>query len=1075
VHISGVALSIVRDSRRSTLKRRDRFLALDIVSLPVSKMDGAPSSTTVRRCPRWRPSCCRCGPFAVHRLLSRRRKRSPYERGHHGGGTQDAASILAAGAESVAARPRVIRPRNLLGGWCASSSARGGLCHGVGLAGQRSQDGGAQAACSGQTLTRKFDYDLVGNLIREENRNGEVRRLEYDKNYLLDQEFWYASVADEAADLADGVADSPAYTLDYTYDVAGRMTDIQDDFSRYTYTYDELNRRKDTLVYTDTQVFTLTDEYADPGDPNTFPLDNQRMGLFVTVGGTSLFQTAFDYDERLRLRHIHQTDVGPGGSGDYFISEKRVTYSYDDADRVDVVHRYAAGNLVLTSDYDFDLLGRLDELEHAVAATGASLVVYDLDYDDAHRLTEFDFGDDMVSYGYDSSGQLTSADYLADVLSDENYDYTDNGNRTQANDVAYTPDEQNRIESDGVFTYQYDNEGNRITRTRISGDPADDYVTNYGWDFQGRLISVSLENNSGAVTSSVTYTYDMYNRLIERSHDADGDGPDPATETQYIYDGNQILLELNGSDQITANYLWGATVDKLLAQEHIDPADTTTSDTYWPVADHHGTIRDILDDAGTLRKHINYDAFGNQVTEDLYDAAGVAISETDPAAFDQVFYFTGRMYDESTGLQNNLNRWYDPTVGAWISEDPIGFEAGDGNLYRYVRNSPADRVDPNGLEEFWGSSNGHNQSVVYRYDPVFSPPRIAALVLAEELFSRTDNRSIRDLGSWDVEVELDADERDALRKYLHVTAASGVGHSWALGRDVPASRLIAAGRHLANTGRDIQGLSPGQEMLVEHGRQLALQERLEGNLVLRSGYYDEFGWHYSFCMSCHDARNANSVLKRKVATYTLDSSWDYFIFQQSFDAALGAGAAKLLGQAARTVDAGADVVATSRRLAPNTTAATLTERLEANAARRLSEIQADAGSKSHFFSRHGAHTTIEQQYDRALSGLTPDGFSGNIVDSGRFLSHRAHLNAVQAAQEIYGLTGKKVFPFDAGYEVGEGFLKNGTASVRTTNVQAVFDSNGKAEHPSERLGVLRFTSSGGRIRLHGQPPPGWPR
>jgi len=78
-----------------------------------------------------------------------------------------------------------------------------------------------------------------------------------------------------------------------------------------------------------------------------------------------------------------------------------------------------------------------------------------------------------------------------------------------------------------------------------------------------------------------------------------------------------------------------------------------------------------------------------------------------------------------------------------------------------------------------------------------------------------------------------------------------------------------------------------------------------------------------------------------------------------------------------------------------------------------------------------------------LTGLTPDGFSGNIVDSGRFLSHRAQLNAVQAAQEIYGRTGKKVFPFDAGYEIGEGFLKNGTASVRTTNVQAVFDSNGK--------------------------------
>jgi len=121
----------------------------------------------------------------------------------------------------------------------------------------------------------------------------------------------------------------------------------------------------------------------------------------------------------------------------------------------------------------------------------------------------------------------------------------------------------------------------------------------------------------------------------------------------------------------------------------------------------------------------------------------------------------------------------------------------------------------------------------------------------------------------------------------------------------------------------------------------------------------------------------------------------------------------------------------------------LTERLEANAARRLAEIQADAGPSSHFFSRHGAQTNMGQQFDRASTGFTPDGFAGNIVDSSRFLSHRGQLNAVQAAQEIYGRTGKKVFTFDVGYEVGEGFVKNATDLVRTSNVRVVFDAKGK--------------------------------
>ena len=45
------------------------------------------------------------------------------------------------------------------------------------------------------------------------------------------------------------------------------------------------------------------------------------------------------------------------------------------------------------------------------------------------------------------------------------------------------------------------------------------------------------------------------------------------------------------------------------------------------------------------------------------------------------------MYDEVTELQNNIKRWYNPELGKWLSEDPIGFEDGDTNIYRYVGNS----------------------------------------------------------------------------------------------------------------------------------------------------------------------------------------------------------------------------------------------------------------------------------------------------------------------------------------------------------------------------------------------------
>ena len=48
-------------------------------------------------------------------------------------------------------------------------------------------------------------------------------------------------------------------------------------------------------------------------------------------------------------------------------------------------------------------------------------------------------------------------------------------------------------------------------------------------------------------------------------------------------------------------------------------------------------------------------------------------------------------------MQNNTNRWYDASVGRWISPDPTGFAAGDTNECRYVGNSPANATDPRGL------------------------------------------------------------------------------------------------------------------------------------------------------------------------------------------------------------------------------------------------------------------------------------------------------------------------------------------------------------------------------------------
>jgi RHS repeat-associated protein len=226
--------------------------------------------------------------------------------------------------------------------------------------------------------------------------------------------------------------------------------------------------------------------------------------------------------------------------------------------------------------------------------------------------------------------------------------------------------------SDGTYTYSYDNEGNRTSRTNI----ATGEVTQYTWDYHNRLMSVITKDSSGTVTKSVGYTYDAYDRRIAKTIDPDGAGAAPVQTERMVYNGNNIALTFDGTGTQTHRYLFGPGVDQILADE-------TSTSVNWALTDNQGTVRDVIDSQGQVLNHIVYDSFGK------------VKSETNPNV-DFRYGYTGRERDEETGLDYYRTRYYDSLVGRFVSEDTIGFNGGDANLYRYVANSPLNLIDPNG-------------------------------------------------------------------------------------------------------------------------------------------------------------------------------------------------------------------------------------------------------------------------------------------------------------------------------------------------------------------------------------------
>jgi RHS repeat-associated protein len=117
-----------------------------------------------------------------------------------------------------------------------------------------------------------------------------------------------------------------------------------------------------------------------------------------------------------------------------------------------------------------------------------------------------------------------------------------------------------------------------------------------------------------------------------------------------------------------------------------------SSDLFWQLSDQQGTVRDIANTGGVLRKHVNYDAFGTITGEQYYDNGGNPIVDNHAQAIDQLFYYTGQEWNADAELYNYNARWYDPTIGRFYSEDPSGLEP-DPNPYRYVGNDPVNHTE----------------------------------------------------------------------------------------------------------------------------------------------------------------------------------------------------------------------------------------------------------------------------------------------------------------------------------------------------------------------------------------------
>jgi RHS repeat-associated protein len=329
-------------------------------------------------------------------------------------------------------------------------------------------------------------------------------------------------------------------------------------------------------------------------------------------------------------------------------------FSYDNLNRRAALNR---PNGVNTS-YSYDSLSRLLNVLHKAGTVTLDGAGYT--YDNAgNRTAKTNYLNNITEqYTYDPLYQLTQV--TQGPTTTESYSYDPVGNRLSSLGVSpYAYNSSNQLTSTPTATFTYDSNGNTITKTDSNG------TTTYNWDFENRLDSVTLPGTGG----TVSFKYDPFGRRIQKSS-LNG-------TTNYLYDAANIVAEYDQTGQLMARYTEGIGIDAPLAQSKAGKIDYYQQDGI-------GSVTSLTNATGSLDTSYIYDSFGV-----LNSALGAQSS---------VARYTGREFDDETGLSYHQARYYDPSLGRFLSEDPIGFEGGM-NFYSYTDNNPVNFLDPSGLQK----------------------------------------------------------------------------------------------------------------------------------------------------------------------------------------------------------------------------------------------------------------------------------------------------------------------------------------------------------------------------------------
>ncbi|WP_457097720.1 RHS repeat domain-containing protein [Lysobacter sp. P5_B9] len=257
--------------------------------------------------------------------------------------------------------------------------------------------------------------------------------------------------------------------------------------------------------------------------------------------------------------------------------------------------------------------------------------------------------------------------------------------------------------------YYYD-ANNRLTNIQNSAGAT---IVGLGYDEQGNLRNKNgqeykfyYDNRLREVVGKEYYRYDGHGRRVLAWR------PGGTMTVSYYGQAGQLLYQENSTSTLASEHIY---LGGSLIATHERNWATNTYATKYQHTDALGSPVAVTNESGQVIDRTQYEPFGAAIGKPSYDGIG----------------YTGHVMDGATGLSYMQQRYYDPTIGKFLSADPVAVRPiGDNfNRYWYANNNPYKFTDPDGRESGAGHATG-----IYSPAPTPNPQAISDFADAIDQF-----------------------------------------------------------------------------------------------------------------------------------------------------------------------------------------------------------------------------------------------------------------------------------------------------------------------------------------------------